>query len=447
MTSDRLHTYSGSRGFALVVVMWVVLIAGLMLIGVARATRVNLATAYNELASVQAHWLARAGLEQAIAVLEDDDRADDSSWDYWYSDEFSFKDVEFDTGTFSVIAPPAPMDNPRNVRYGLIDHCGRLNINHADAAQLARLCDLADWQVNSILDWRDTDNDTRPAGAEALHYHHLDYPYMIRNGPFRTIRELRLVRGIDEFVFSAEDANLNGILDNNENDASGSAPNYDNADGQLSLGLAGLTTVYAYELNKDASGSDRVNVNTVDKQTLTDRFSFTDALAEGFVNSGNKNKRFDNLMALLDVKAKQDNSKKESDDENKVKKITVKWLAEHLDELTLTDDDRLPGRVNVNSASRQILLALDKMNEATAEAIIRRQDSGQGPFSSVGDLFLENVITEDQFKAFAEKLTVRSSVFEIRSVGTAKWGIQQEIVAVVDRGSESMSILYWYQSE
>ena len=239
---------SRRRGFALLLVMWVVLIAGLMLIGVQKAVRVNLATAYSELASVQAHWLARAGVEQALAVLEDDDASTDNMWDYWYSDTGYFEHAELATGTFSLIAPSAPMDNPRNIRYGLIDHCGRLNLNVAQAKQLTSLAELADWQVNSILDWRDSDDDVRPGGAEAVYYHHLDYPYLIRNGPFRTIDELRLVHGIDQVVFDGEDTNANGILDANEDDAGKSSPTYDNGDGQLLLGLAGLTTIYSYEV-------------------------------------------------------------------------------------------------------------------------------------------------------------------------------------------------------
>ena len=460
----KLQIRFETRGFALIAVMWIVLVAGLMLIGVQKAVRVNLATAYSELASVQAHWLARAGLEQAMAVLEDDDSSTDDMFEFWYSDPDSFEETELATGTFSVTAPPGAMDNPRDTRYGLIDHCGRLNVNVAQANQLKSLCELADWQVNSILDWRDSDNETQPGGAEALYYHHLEYPYLIRNGPFRTIRELLLVRGIDERVFAGEDTNLNGILDANEDDLEKSYPDYDNGDGQLTLGLGGLTTVYAYELNRDANGNKRLNVNTANKDTLIQRFNFTDALAEAVVNYGSSKgesgkpkeggqpeksstKKFNSLMDLLKVKAEEKSSDKKSEDEGKVKEITVKWLAEHLDELTLTDDERLSGQINVNTASKEVLMTLENMTQTTAEAIVQRQNSGAGPFGSVGELLTGNTITEDQFKVFAEQLAVRSSVFEIHSVGVAKWGIRQEIVAVVDRGRNPMNILYWYQSE
>ncbi len=92
-------------------------------------------------------------------------------------------------------------------------------------------------------------------------------------------------------------------------------------------------------------------------------------------------------------------------------------------------------------------MSLPRMTASIAEALVMRQTSGKGPASSVGELFTDKTISEEQFKAFAERLTVRSSVFEIRSSGVTTWGIGREIVAVVDRGASPVNILYWYQSE
>ena len=446
--------------------------AGLMLLGVQKAVRVNLAMAHSELELVRARWLARAGVEQAMAVLSDDSHESDGAWDAWHSDSELFEKVELVGGTFSVVAPPDVWSDPGTVRYGLVDHCARLNVNTADAKQLKSLCQLSDWQVESILDWRDTDNNSRTGGAEALFYNRLRYPYKIRNGPLRTVSELALVRGIDPPVLTGEDANVNGVLDVNEDDLGASYPD-DDGDGTLRSGLAGLTTVYSYERNRDADGRKRVNANKADKKTLVDRFDFTDELADAVVkygasqsgkrsgSAGAKKQKFASLMDLLKVKAKKQakkkNSKKGSDD--KVSEITLKWLADHLDELTLTDDDRLAGRINVNTAPREVLLTLPKMTAGAAEAICRRQSAGEGPFSDVGELLTSKTLTEGQFKAVAERVTVRGTVFEIRSRGVTNWGICSEIVAVVDRGGQEssqdggsletspMAILYWYQSE
>lgn len=464
MIRRRGHIDRASKAFALLAVMWVVVIAGLILLGLQKAVRVNLAAAHSELASVQAHWLARAGIEQALAVLQNDAVFSDDTMEQWYSSSV-FQQVELGAGQFSVIAGADPAVDSTRPRFGLIDHSGRVNVNVADAAQLSKLGDLADWQVDSIIDWRDSDENMRDAGAEAQFYHQLRFPYEIRNGPLQTIGELRLIRGIDETAFTGEDRNNNGVLDVNEDDMQATPPD-DNGDGMLTRGLAGLTTVYSYHRNLDAYGEKRVNVNTADKKKLMDSFNFTDALAGAVVNhrsSNNSNsnrpgrpnssasgnsQRFSSLMKLLDVRVSGGNRQANSSDgKDKVNTITIKWLANHLDELTLTDDERLPGRININTASLEVLLTLPQMNERTVRNIVSRQSAGAGPFRSVGELLTDKILTEEQFKAIAEKVTVRSSVFEVHSLAVTKWGIRQEIVAVIDRHSSPMKILYWYQNE
>ncbi len=456
-------TETPRRGFALLAVLWVVLVAGLMLLGLRKTAHANLAMAHNELESVRAHWLARAGVERAIATLEDDDAGSDGAPDIWYSDPDTFEKIELAGGKFSVIAPPSMWDDPRDVRYGLVDHCARVNVNVADANQLQVLCDLAEWQAESIMDWRDGDDRSRPGGAESGFYLGMKYPYLIRNGALQTPGELLLIRGIDQYTFAGEDLNLNGVLDVNEDDQRSSIPD-DDGDGKLLPGLAGLTSVYSYELNRDAYGGERVNVNDTSKQELVETFNFTDALADAMANRGAQDanrprqggrdqqgpqrNRFNSLMDLLNVRAQRQQSNDNSDDdEGKVKEITLKWLAEHLDELTLTDDERIPGRINVNTAPREVLQTLPQMTSTAADAIVRRQVGGEGPFESVGELLSSKTLTEDQFKSVAERMTVRSSVFEIRSVGVTNRGIKCKIVAVVDRGADPMTILYWYQSE
>ena len=105
MTRPR-QTGRRAEGFALIAVTWIVVIAGLILMGTRRSARVNLAGAYNELASVRAHWLSRAGIEQAIAILEDDYTDMDSALDSWYEAPDCFEQGELAGGEFSLAAPP-----------------------------------------------------------------------------------------------------------------------------------------------------------------------------------------------------------------------------------------------------------------------------------------------------------------------------------------------------
>lgn len=54
----------------------------------------------------------------------------------------------------------------------------------------------------AIMDWRDQDSLVTATGAEAEAYRTDDMPYEPRNGPFETVGELRLVRGMTEELFA-----------------------------------------------------------------------------------------------------------------------------------------------------------------------------------------------------------------------------------------------------
>ncbi|HIA13689.1 MAG TPA: hypothetical protein EYN74_02135, partial [Nitrospirales bacterium] len=67
--------------------------------------------------------------------------------------------------------------------------------------QLFELLFLDITLLDAILDWLDPDNRQRAHGAEAPYYGALDRPYDIKNGPFDSLSELRLVKGMTEQAF------------------------------------------------------------------------------------------------------------------------------------------------------------------------------------------------------------------------------------------------------
>src|SRR5205085_11622798 len=117
-------------------------------------------------------------------------------------------DVSVGTGSFKVIEErfeEAPLDY-----YGCTDEAAKLNVNVATREQLMKLPHMTAPIVGAILDWRDRDENPQPDGLERGYYAALPHPYVIRNGPMRTIRELLLVRGVSKELFYGEDTNVNG---------------------------------------------------------------------------------------------------------------------------------------------------------------------------------------------------------------------------------------------
>jgi DNA uptake protein ComE-like DNA-binding protein len=132
--------------------------------------------------------------------------------------------------------------------FGLVDEAAKLNLNAPwlTAEMIEYLPGMTPQIAAAIMDWRDTNSDLTADGAEDETYSQLTPAYRAKNAAFESVEELRLVKGMTAEILYGEDANLNGILDANENDADESAP-YDNRDGRLDPGLMEYFTVYSYE--------------------------------------------------------------------------------------------------------------------------------------------------------------------------------------------------------
>jgi type II secretory pathway component PulK len=141
--------------------------------------------------------------------------------------------------------------------FGLVDEASKINLNAPwlTAEMIEYLPGMTPQIAAAIMDWRDADSTVSANGAEDETYSRLPQPYKTKNAAFESVEELRLVAGMTAEILYGEDANLNGILDPNENDGDNSAP-YDNRDGRLDPGLMEYFTVYSRE---PATGT---NINT-----------------------------------------------------------------------------------------------------------------------------------------------------------------------------------------
>src|SRR5215213_232101 len=153
--------------------------------------------------------------------------------------------------------------------------------------------------IAAIKDWKDGDSTASDGGAEAEYYAALQPPYLPRNGPFLTLRELLMVRGVTRELFKGEDENQNGLLDPEEDDGNDSVP-VDDHDGVLNAGWSGLLTVHSTCANRNAAGEARVNVQEASEKELTAVTGITPEIARAIVASRGQ-KKIENLADLLDV--------------------------------------------------------------------------------------------------------------------------------------------------
>ncbi|MCA9024400.1 MAG: general secretion pathway protein GspK [Planctomycetaceae bacterium] len=177
--------------------------------------------------------------------------------------------VERGRGRVSLVAPVESDSTGTQIRFGLIDESARLNPNaligfglddDLTREMLMYLPDMTEDVADAILDWVDTDDDTREYGAETDVYLTFTPPYEAKNGPLESVDELLLIAGVTPELLYGEDANRNGLLDPNENDGEATPP-LDNADGVLNPGWAAFLTVHSRESNLRPDGTPKININ------------------------------------------------------------------------------------------------------------------------------------------------------------------------------------------
>ena len=198
-------------GSILIIVIWWLVLLSTMAIAlyVTVSPRLGLTARLQERA--KAHYAALAALQVGMAaVAADDTPGYDGLTDAWSNRPDTFQSIAPGDTAFSLRHVAVGPGREEAVLYGLSDEQAKININRASADMLRRLFEIAAELPTleatpiaaAIIDWRDTNDDTEPDGAESLYYQSLYPPYTCKNRPFQVLEELLLVRGITPAVFA-----------------------------------------------------------------------------------------------------------------------------------------------------------------------------------------------------------------------------------------------------
>lgn len=461
---------SRRAGSVLVGLLWCLALLSVVVIGVLYNARLDLLVVKNHGDLIQAHYLALAGIEKTKALLYRDSKERQRSAQNHnrelYDSPQNFRAVPFGRGQFRIFRQ-GRRDEGGGLIYGVSDEESRLNLNRATSEELSKLYQMSPEITAAILDWRDPNNDVTTSGAEVEYYASLQPPYLPRNGPFQTLREILMVRAVSRELFMGEDVNQNGLLDPEEDDRNESQPP-DNGDGVLDAAWSGNVTVDSSVRNENAAGDERVNVQSADERSLTAVHGITAEIAKAIVASRSQ-KSIESLADLLDVTAAnpQNQPRAPQDlDANRPrpggrprssqntpapnnpapqptgpKLIDENLLMDIADDLTTSDDSELPGVINLNTASPEVLACLRGIDERLAQAIVNYRQSS-GFFPNVAHLLKVDGVTREIFKQVAPKVTVRSETFCILSEGTVNsTGARKRIQVIVRIGASDIETL------
>lgn len=413
-------------------VLWVVAIAGVILAGIQAHAYGQASAGREALARVRAFWAARSGLELALARTEFDSLNPDTSNAYRLFDDLSASaNRRLDDSAFRLAYSDADGDH-----LGARDSNAKININLMTSAQLATLPNMPEDGPDSILDWRDADDDTKPMGAERGYYQSRRYPVTPRNGNLKTIAELELIVGMTTELVRGEDWNLNGRLDPNEDDGDASWPP-DNADGRLDAGLSGILTTSSIDGGLAASGQERLDLTTATAAQLSQRLGVdtfqADAIAAYGASSGASMVEF--IRRELRQLAQQSGTTAAI--AANIRALDRTQLGALYNECSIgASDGGKPGKLNINTCDAQTLEYLPEMSAGLADAVIYERSTRPEGFQSIIDLLDVPSMTRQRLAGLASIIDVRSNAVTVSSRGRdAKTGIEVEITAVIDRST------------
>ena len=322
-----------------------------------------------------------------------------------------------------------PSGRPSSAPYfGLVDEGSRLNLNSVNTNVLSWLPNMTTDFAQAIVDWRSTNS----SGAYTLDY--AQEGYQEKNAPFETVNELRLVYGSTMDLLVGDDMNLNGVLDANETNSTGSS--------ELNSGLFDVMTVYTREPNFHPDGSTLTNVNTAGERGLRTLFedagvSSADVRAAAIFNSI----RTSPCTGLLDFCLRCESAGMGADDFDKI-----------AGDVTTSASAYIRGRVNVNTVGLNVLTALlmgagldESTASGTAQSLVTYREQNPNNLDSVTWVIaaLGNTSTGVRALARGDYVTTHSYQFtaDIAAVGRFGRGYRR-VKFVFDTSNGTPKIIY-----
>jgi DNA uptake protein ComE-like DNA-binding protein len=440
----------------------------------------------------QGYHAAESAVEMLRVYLSEDALTIDQDGG-WYENPARFRAVLVADNPAAELRVRAAAVAPRwgtyqqeGARFGLEDDSGRLNLNTllvtdtreegAARMQLMALPGMTESIADAILDWMDEDDEIRSLGAEREYYSTLATPILPMNGPFTTLEQLLLVKGVTPELLWGLDQDRNHEVSPAE--AAGVVLPVDNSTGELSGGWASMLTLYSAEANVQPDGTPKINVNGDDLQTLHSQIeSVLGSDAANFIVAYRQGGPEEDESATGEAEEGEDEQPEEEQtpgegqgpgadlqiQEKSASAITIDFNApaaeaitdpldlvgvkvrvvesgqlepsivnspwqqgdtsinQMVSTLTPTDATSIPGRVNVNQAPRAVLMGLPGMPPNVPDMIIANRDPAAGStrperLNAVW-LMTEGYLQLEEMKALAPYVTGQGAVYRTQVVG------------------------------
>jgi general secretion pathway protein K len=284
----KIRRTKKDKGFAVIIALIAVTVLTIMAGEFAYSMKVETRLAANTNNDEEFYWIGRGGVERACWWLAlEGNQPYSSRMQYWAGGPgdgpetngplagMSLQDFQIGEGTVSL-----KMEEQES----------KININTADGPLLQQVLSVQGADPNSVavvsdsvLDWIDADDNTRPAGAESDYYLGLTPAYYAKNAPMDSIEELLLVKGVTPDMFKG-------------------TPPEDAPQHQLGFGHApGQEATYAFGLRDVFTpfSSGKINLLTANDQVLQLIPGLDTAAAQAIESVRDSDPPVRNIAALL----------------------------------------------------------------------------------------------------------------------------------------------------
>lgn len=356
------------RGLSLIATLWILAVLTILATEFIYTAGIERRMDSNFLERTKMFYAAKAGFEETLLLLkpENDETLYDSLDEEWAQErEGEIEDA---------------LNEGMTYRYRVVvtDESARVNLNTADEGVLAAMLMLAG-----------ADEERAKELASAIVQRR-------EQKPFRTVGELAEVEGMTkELLYGAESYWGNRSTQTASQGTSQEAgyPAGEEETSQRPIPLIRTLTVFSAVRPIDPNAEERpININTADVDQLTEitdengRQIFTRAEAEAIVEYRKENP-FKSIFDLLDVPA--------------VSQSVYNQVRGRLKTSGESDEER----ININIADVDQLRSLPGFDEGVAEDVIRYRDQ-IGGYRNVGQIREAKVITEEEFRSIAGRITV-----------------------------------------
>jgi competence ComEA-like helix-hairpin-helix protein len=481
-------------GLSLIATLWIVTILSVIATEFLYSISLETKMGRNQLDRVKLSYAAKSGFEMAVAALKNDTTSYDALTEEWAN------------GINDQLQDGVLPDKSILFQVKIVDELSKIDLNQAEPQLLSRTLELA--------------------GAEAQTASNLAQAIVQRRSEtrFRTVGELANIEGMTTDLLYGNSSTFSDVNSPTQTSDTSNTSN----NGKNAIPLISLLTVYSIDKNVSADGQKRLNLNEANAQQLSQTLAgvLSQGEARAIIDQRSQ-AQYSNIGGLFDTAAISQNTFNQIRDRittrdepappggqpkvnintanlqqlqtlpgidqglaediirhrqangnfsnieaiRNVKLINLDDMKQIADKISITNDDILRGKININTASLEVLSLLPGMDEAKAKAIIERRESqnpnqagqsgqsGQAsksntsnsqetgnPFTSVGQLLDIPGFDQNVFRQVSDQFTYRSQAFSIEALGLSDDGMPiGYCLGVIDRSGNGIQTRYWKQ--